>query len=244
MKLLGKKAIVTGANRSIGRAIALAFAREGADVVISYRSDQKEANITIEMIKQLGRSGKCFFADFSCIENVSTFFDQALEYLGQVDILVNNAAAYDTTAFLDLEPIRFEELIKVGITAPMFLSQLSAKQMIAKKISGKIINISSISGNRPYPNRVAHSAAKAALNMLTQSMALELAQYGIRVNGIAPGMTSYEDTPVVENLSIPLRRVGIPLDHAQAAVFLVSEESSWMTGQMIIVDGGQSLSYV
>jgi NAD(P)-dependent dehydrogenase (short-subunit alcohol dehydrogenase family) len=118
--------------------------------------------------------------------------------------------------------------------------------MIEQGIAGKIINISSISGERPYPNRTAFSASKAALNMMTKSTALELAPYRIRVNAIAPGATPY-DTEALENHSliqeIPLKRTGKPEDHASAAVFLASEDSSWMTGQIMTIDGGQSLSF-
>lgn len=242
MKLLGKKAIVTGANRSIGRAIAVAFAKEGADVVISYRSDEAGAKDTISAVEQLGRLGKCIFADFSTTEGVKIFFQQAIEYLCGVDILVNNAGGYDTTAFLELEIDKFESVLKISLSAPMLLTQLAALNMIQSSIAGVIINISSISGNRPYPNRVAHSTAKAALNMLTQSTALELAQHNIRVNAIAPGATPYEDD-VTPNFEIPLKRMGKPLDQATAALFLASDESSWMTGQVLTIDGGQSLSF-
>ena len=130
MKLLGKKAIVTGANRSIGRAIAIAFAQEGADVVISYRSDEKGAKQTVGDIEQLGRSGKCFFADFSKTEGVRQFFQQALDYLGHIDILVNNAGGYDTSSFLDLSIDKFESVLKISVSAPMLLTQLAAQSMI------------------------------------------------------------------------------------------------------------------
>lgn len=242
MRLLGKKAIVTGANRSIGKAIAIAFAKEGADVVISYRSDEAGAKDTISAVEKLGRSGKCLFADFSTTEGVKIFFQQAIEYLGRVDILVNNAGGYDTKSFLDLDIDKFESVLKVSLSAPMLLTQLAARGMIQLSIAGVIINISSISGNRPYPNRVAHSTAKAALNMLTQATALELAQYNIRVNAIAPGTTPYEGD-VTSNFEIPLKRMGKPLDQATAALFLASDESSWMTGQILTIDGGQSLSF-
>lgn len=243
MRLLGKKAIVTGANRSIGKAIAIAFAEEGADVVISYRSDEAGAKNTIRTIEQLGRLGKSFFADFSTTEGVKLFFQQAIEYLGQLDILVNNAGGYDTTSFLDLNIDKFESVLKVSLSAPMLLTQLAAQIMIRFSTAGVIINISSISGNRPYPNRVAHSTAKAALNMLTQATALELAQYNIRVNAIAPGATPYEGDIMPNNFEIPLKRMGKPLDQATAALFLASDESSWMTGQILTIDGGQSLSF-
>jgi NAD(P)-dependent dehydrogenase (short-subunit alcohol dehydrogenase family) len=244
MKLKGKKAVITGASRSIGRAIAVAFAKQGADVLITYRSNEKGALETVSEIQKLNQSGKAIHSDFSHSEGVITFFDKALEFLGCIDILVNCAGEYDTTSFLELDRAKFELLLKVGVSAPMQLTQLIAQHMIQRKVAGSIINISSISGNRPYPNRVAHSTAKAALNMLTQSTALELAEYNIRVNAIAPGATPYNND-IDPNLlkGIPMKRPGLPEDQANAAVFLASEESSWMTGQIMVVDGGQSLSF-
>lgn len=246
MKLLGKKAIVTGANKSIGKAIAIAFAEEGADVVISYRSDEIGAAETTKAIRDIGRLSKAIYGDFLDAKEVEHFFKQALDFLGHVDILVNNAAGYDSSSFLDLSVEKFDSLLKVGVMAPMLLSQLAAKHMIQGKIAGKIINISSISGNRPYPNRTAHSTAKSALNMMTQSIALELASYNIRVNAIAPGATPYDESTIYESsvmAGIPLKRAGTTRDQAAAAVYLASEDSSWVTGQILTVDGGQSLSF-
>lgn len=130
--------------------------------------------------------------------------------------------------------------------APTLLTQLVAKHMIKEEISGRIINVSAISGLRPYPNRVAHSTAKSALNMLTQSTALELAPYNIRVNAIVPGATPYDESIIYDNTAakgIPLKRAGTPRDQANGAVYLASDESSWVTGHMLVVDGGQSLSF-
>lgn len=246
MRLPGKRAIVTGANKSIGRAIALAFAEEGADVLISYRSDEKGGIETAEAIQNKGRLSKALHADFVESVAIEHFFEQALDFLGRVDILVNNAAGYDTSAFLDLSIETFEYLLKAGVMAPMLLTQLVAKHMIKEKISGRIINVSSISGLRPYPNRAAHSTAKSALNMLTQSTALELAPYNIRVNAIVPGSTPYDESTIYDTTvskGIPLKRAGTSQDQAKAAVYLASDESSWVTGHLLIVDGGQSLSF-
>jgi NAD(P)-dependent dehydrogenase (short-subunit alcohol dehydrogenase family) len=243
MRLLGKKTIVTGANRSIGKAIALAFAKEGADVVISYRSDQTGALEVADEIKKLGRQAEAIFADFSIASGVDQFFDLAVDFLGEIDVLVNNAAAYNTDSFLDLLAADFEALLKINVTAPMILSQSAARYMISKQVQGSIINISSISGNRPYPNRAALASSKAALNMLTQCTALDLALYRIRVNGIAPGSTPYNEDSQAPCSYIPLGRTGKADDHAKVAIFLASDESSWMTGQILSVDGGQSLSF-
>lgn len=185
-------------------------------------------------------------ADFAKAHEIERFFQQALDFLGHLDILVNNAAGYDTSPFLDLSAEQFESLVKIGVTAPLHLSQLAAKHMIREKIAGRIINVSSITGNRPYRNHTAHTTVKSVLNMLTQSMALELAPYNIRVNAIAPGNTPYDETLIYESSiikDIPLQRAGMAKDHAHAALYLASDESSWITGQILTVDGGQSLSF-
>lgn len=240
MKLSGKKAIITGANRNIGAAIALMFAEEGADVCISYRSDSNGAEQVQESIIRMGRRAKALYADFADEANIVSFFNDAVSFLGGVDILINNAAGYDTSAFLDLTTETFKELLAIGVSAPMLLTQLAARNMIERGQEGVVINISSISGLRVYENRVAHSTAKAALHMLTQNTAIGLAEHGIRVNAIAPGPVPYEpnDLPVLE---IPLGRYGKPDDIAKTALFLASDDSSWITGQIIVVDGGTSI---
>lgn len=245
MKLPNKKAVVTGANRSIGSAIAIAFAQEGADVLISYRSDEAGAKKTVQAIERFGRAAKAVHADFSDMKGVDRFFKEALDFLGCIDILVNNAAGFNTTEFLALTVDEFEQLLKINVTAPLFLSQLVAKHMIEKRIEGNIINISATTGDRPYPSRTAHSSAKAALNMLTKSMALELAEHNIRVNAIAPGSTPYDinASDPTSLKDIPLQRFGKPEDQARAAVYLASEDTSWMTGQILTIDGGHSLSF-
>lgn len=245
MKLQNTKAIVTGANRSIGKAISIALAKQGADVAISYRTDEIGAKAVVSEIESMGRIAKAIFVDFSKPQEVARFFDDAVAFLGKVDILVNNAAGYDTTPFLDLDIEVFEKILWLGVSTPVLLTQLAAKHMIKEKLHGSIINISSTSGLRPYPNRVAHSAAKAALNMVTKSTALELAPYLIRVNAIAPGYTPYDGEAIDLELlaAIPLQRAGSPDDVAKAAIYLATNDSSWMTGQVLSIDGGHSLSY-
>lgn len=244
MKLAGKKAIVTGANRGIGKAIALLFAKEGAELVISYRSDKKGAEEVVSCIEKAGGKATAFYANFSTQEGVKQFYTECIHVLGHVDILVNNAGGYNTFGFFELTPHDFEQLLQVTLITTFFLSQLVAEGMVQRQNKGNIINISSISGSRPTMNRVAHASGKAALNMLTQTMALELAQHGIRVNAIAPGYTPYEESsefdPTIKD--IPLGRAGLPYDQASTALFLATEESSWMTGQILTVDGGHSIA--
>lgn len=244
MRLKGKKTIVTGANRSIGKAIALLFAKEGAELVISYRSDKKGAEKVLDCIQKGGGNASALYADFSTNEGVEQFYRECIHVLGHVDILVNNAGGYNTLGFFELTTHDFEQLLQITLMTPFFLSQLVAKGMVQKQTKGNIINISSISGTRPTMNRVAHASGKAALNMLTQTMALELAQHGIRVNAIAPGYTPYEESSDIDSAikDIPLGRVGLPSDQASTALFLAIQESSWMTGQILTVDGGHSIA--
>jgi NAD(P)-dependent dehydrogenase (short-subunit alcohol dehydrogenase family) len=242
MKLAKKKAIVTGANRNIGKGIALAFAKEGADIVISYRSDQKGAEEVIYEIEKIGSKGKAIYADFSSYESIVGFYQKALNYLNNVDILVNNAAVYETSDFLELRQKDFAHMLKINVEAPMILMQITAKDMIQQGIKGSIINISSISGLRPSSKHTAYSTVKAGLNMLTQCAALDLAPYEIRVNAIAPGDTPYEEDEEQLCSHIPLKRRGRPQDQAEMAIYLASDKASWVTGQIYTIDGGQSLS--
>ncbi|MCH9630480.1 MAG: Glucose 1-dehydrogenase 2 [Chlamydiia bacterium] len=241
MRLKGKKAIVTGANRSIGKAIAIAFAREGADVVISYRSDKEGAEKTLSEIEKVGGKAKAIYADFLNTEEVETFFSNAESFLGGVDILVNNAGGYDTQSILEVPIATYEGVLKLGSVVPLILIRLTAKGLIKRGVEGSVLNISSVTGEKPHPNRIAHASAKSALNMITKCSALELAEYGIRVNAISPGSTPYVEGEVTLDDTIPLKRAGRGKDQADAAVFLSSEEASWITGQVIKVDGGQTL---
>ena len=238
--LNGKKAIVTGANRNIGASIATLLASKGAEVVISYRSDQAGAEAVAQGIQKAGGSVHVIQSDFSSLEAVEVFYKKALALLGQVDILINNAGAYDTKGILELEISTLEQVLQIGVIASTYLTQMVAKQMVAKHIEGSIINVSSISGFKPWKNRIAHGSAKAALIMLTKNMALDLADHNIRVNAIAPGSTPYEgESWGIEG--IPLASEGLPEYQAKAVEYLLSEGACWVTGQVLTVDGGHSL---
>ncbi|STY31128.1 short-chain dehydrogenases/reductases family protein [Legionella wadsworthii] len=251
MNFKEKKVIVTGANRSIGQRIAVAFAEQGADVVISYRSDAKGAEETIQTIKATGQDAKAFYADFSQIESVATFAEEAMSYLGRVDILVNNAGMLSRETIFELSPEKMQKVFQVNTISPLYLAQLCAKNMVEKDNKGCILNISSISGTMTMTKGIGYGASKAALNKWTKHAALDLAQYGIRVNSIEPGVIESgmnEDTAIsnpelwhyyVSN--IPLQRPGTPNDIANMVLFLASEKASWITGKIFTVDGGHVL---
>ena len=245
--LNSKIALVTGASRGIGRAIAESFAREGAKVVICGRKLEtlEEAAraigpAVIPMVCHVGRS-----------DQIKTMVDQVTRELGRIDILVNNAATNVAQApCLDIDEGMFDKMIEINLKSAFRLTQLVALGM-CERGSGSIINISSISGIRPQLEGLLYSMTKAALNMMTQSYALELGPRGVRVNAIAPGLiqtqlSEYywkdEDRREKRVEQQPIRHLGQPMEIAELAVLLASERSSFITGQVLVVDGGRLLA--
>ena len=251
MRLAGKKAIVTGGSRGIGRAIALGFAREGADLVVTYAHDEAAASAVVDQILALGRVGLAVRADLAVREEIAALVERAVAALGRVDVLVNNAGLLTRRPFLEVPPEELDRVIDVDLKGPFLLGQAVARQMVRQGGGGSIINITSISAARASPGLAHYQCAKAGVFMLTRGMALELAPYGIRVNAIAPGLTATdinrqqrEEQPEVwrqRAARIPLGRAGVPEDHVGAAVFLASDESSWVTGATLVIDGGQTV---
>ncbi len=253
MNLKNRKAIITGGSQGIGKGIAIALAKAGADVVIQYRAAQEKAIATINEIKQLDRHAFAIQSDFTENDAPEQFLKHAIEKLDNVDILINCAAAYERGPILEIKPETFAWMQKVNVEVPLRLIQEFARFLINKNQVGSIINISSISAFRPVIGSCLNSCTKAGLDMLTQVAALELAPYQIRVNGIAPGTTDTESNQLYKEQNadgwnqvikkIPLGRVGKPSDIAGLAVFLASDEASWLTGVTIPVDGGTLISW-
>ena len=246
-RLAGKRALVTGGESGIGRAIAEAFAREGADVCVGYHRRIERAREVVQVIQSLGRIGCSIPVDLARSEEVVRLADEAWEQLGPIHILVNNAGMLIRRAFLETDLTDLDDILAVDLKAPFLLSRRLAEKMIASGIAGTIINVSSISQERAAPGLTAYQAAKGGLHMLTKGMALELAPFGIRVNALAPGFTLTEmnrdlwtDPTVLEarTAQVPLGRPGNPEDHVGAAVLLASDESTFMTGASVTVDGG------
>jgi len=243
--LEGKVVAVTGANRGIGKSIALAFAQEGADVAIG---DLRITDEVGNVISGLGRKYVCKRMDVSKKNEVMEFVNFVKEELGKIDIMVNNAgvrlfAGYPSE---DLPEEKWRRVLDVDLSGVLFGCQEAAKAMIGR--GGNIINIASISGANAYPMRVAYCTAKAGVIHLTKVLAVEWARYNIRVNAIAPG---FVETDMVLNAiksgllhkkevekRIPLHRLGRPKEIAAAAVFLASDEASYITGETLFVDGG------
>ncbi len=252
MELSNKSAIVTGGGQGIGKGLALALAKAGANVVIHYHVAADKADTTANEIRKLGRRAITIQSDFSQANAPEAFLNTAISQLGSIDILVNCAAIYHRGPLLNLSPELFTKMQQMNVEVPLRLIQGLAHHLIERKAPGSIINISSISGLRPAIGSCAHSCAKAALNMLTASAALELAPYQIRVNGIAPGVTETESNePYMKQdpkawkemiETIPLKRGGYPSDYAGLVVLLASDASSWLTGVTITCDGGTTIS--
>lgn len=250
MKLEGKVALVTGGSRGIGRAIAETFAREGADVIVNYVKSAGEAKKVVRRIEAMRRSAVAIKADVSKRTEVQRMFDKALADFGGVDILVNNAGIGTGGTILDTSEGDWDRVMAINLKGPFNCTQMAARIMVERK-SGTIINISSISGLGGAPvGELAYCCAKAGLIAMTTVTAQDLGPYGINVNSIAPGwtrtdMTSRATKRKTEEMQQPKaemtakRRTGEPRDIADAALFLASEDSSFITGQVIVVDGGR-----
>ncbi len=250
MKLEGKIALVTGGSRSIGRAIALAFAREGAAVAVNYVSHAEEAQSAVREIEALGRRALAAKADTSQRVQVHAMVEEVTTRLGPIDVLVNNAGVQKRVFFLDLEEADWDWMLGVNLKGYFLVGQAVAAQMKVRG-RGKIINVSSEAGGFPAQRMTAYCVSKAGVAMLTKCMALELAQYGIRVNALAPGLTRTDinrkdledETFLKARLArIPVGRVLSPEDLVGAAVFLASSDSDMMTGMTLQVDGGRGIA--
>lgn len=251
MKLKNKNVLITGGSRGIGKAIAMGFAKEGANVAFNYVTDEKKAKSTLDELEQFGTQCFSIQSDIGASEGRKNLFDQAINFMnGRIDVLINNAGVLTRTNFVDISEEELDKVVRVNLIAPFILTQMIAKNMCEKEIHGTIVNISSISALHASGNLSHYECSKAGLLMLTKSAALELAANKIRVNCILPGLTStdinknqWQDNPEVwekRASGIPLGRTGTSNDYVGAAVFLASDESSWMTGASLTIDGGVS----
>lgn len=247
MRLLGKVALVTGASRGIGRAIALAFANEGADVIVNYVRQAEAAAEVRRQIEDLGRRSLVVQADTSRRDQVEALMEQGWQALGKIDLLVNNAGIETIIPLLDLDDTQWEQVTDVNLRGPWLCSQVFARRLISASLPGAIVNIGSIQSGLALPGRTHYAPTKRGVEALTRNLAAELAPVGIRVNCIHPGVIETDMTqwvignpeilPVVLD-KIPLHRQGQPEEVAPAAVFFASDDASYITGQSLFVDGG------
>lgn len=249
MRLLNKTALVTGGSRSIGRAIAIGFAREGADVAVNYATQEAAAREVAREIQALGRRALVVQADVADARQVEAMIRQTIQAFGRIDILVNNSGITMRTPFLELTEEIWDRVIDVDLKGTFLVSHGVAKHMIAQG-GGVIINTSSISSDIAQPELTHYQAAKAGVYMLTRGLAFELAPHGIRVNAIEPGTIETDinrarladpQVRAARLAKIPLGRFGEPEDLVGAAVYLASDESSFATGSAIRIDGGQTI---
>lgn len=242
--LRGKTAIVTGASRGIGKAIALTMANNGANVVINYSKNEKAAFAVADEIKNIGVKAIVIKADVSEYHEVENLIEKVLKEFGGIDILVNNAGITKDNLIIRMGEEDFDLVMKVNMKGVFNFTKSVSKIMI-KQRHGKIINISSVVGIIGNAGQSNYAAAKAAIIGFTKSMAKELAQRGINVNAVAPGyiesdMTTVLPEKIKEQMigAIPLKRQGKPEDVANAVLFLAGKNSDYITGQVINIDGG------
>jgi NAD(P)-dependent dehydrogenase (short-subunit alcohol dehydrogenase family) len=249
MRLAGKVALVTGAQQGIGEAIALAFGREGASVVVNYLDDQPAAEAIVKRIHASGGRATAVPGSVAHVGEVRTLVEAGNAF-GGIDILVNNAGIFPRVEFLHMTEAQWDEVLNVNLKGTFFCTQTVVRQLVERGQPGAVVNLASSAAFRSSPRGVHYVSSKAGIVGFTRATALELAPYRIRVNAIAPGTTdtaqprygmSEEELQAVGR-QVPLGRMAVPQDIAHITVFLASEEASHITGQTIHVNGGAYLS--
>jgi len=251
MRLEGKVALVTGSSRGIGEAIAVRLAQEGADIVIDARQAEK-AQETLRLVEAAGRRGCIVVGDVSQTEDDQRMIEEGVAKLGKIDILVNNAGVEKAAPFWEVTEKDYDFVLSVNLKGVFFATQAFVRHLMQTKRPGKIINISSVHEDLPFPHFSSYCASKGGLRMLMRDLAIELAPFGITVNNIAPGAIA---TPINTRLlnnpallkgvlaNIPLNRLGTPEDVAALAAFLASSDADYITGATLVVDGGLLWNY-
>jgi NAD(P)-dependent dehydrogenase (short-subunit alcohol dehydrogenase family) len=246
-KLAGKKAIITGADSGIGRAVAIAYAREGADVLIAYLNEDDDAKETQRLVEDAGRKAVLLAGDVGSATHCRTIIDKAVRELGGIDILVNNAAHQATFKSIeDISDEEWEHTFKVNIHAMFYLTKAAVPHM---KEGSAIINTASINADIPNPTLLAYATTKGAIQNFTAGLAQLLAEKGIRANAVAPGpiwtplIPSTMPEEAVENFgkNVPMKRPGQPAELATAYVMLADPMSSYVSGATIAVTGGKPI---
>lgn len=241
MKLNGQVAIITGAGRNIGEETAKLLASEGAKIAVVDMDKERGDKVAME-IKEAGGEAMGFVANIASESDIQRLVKDVVDLWGKVDILVNNAAISDNKHILEISKEEWDKVIAVTLTGPFLVSKYVAMQMVEQGTAGKIVNVGSTSGFYGRKRAVAYAAAKGGITTLTLSMAVQLAPYNIRVNGVVPnkigspvGKSEFNPERAVVNLR---GRPGEPLDLARAILFLVSDDSDFVVGDMLFVDGG------
>ena len=252
MKLEGKTVLITGGGQGIGQGIAYRLAEEGADIVIDYVGNPLPANETVAKIQQGGRRALAVEADISSVDQIHGLIKKAVDTFGAVDVLINNAGVEKHASIWEATEHDYDLVLNINLKGAFFASQAFVQHRMAVKKPGKIINVSSVHEDLPFPHFTSYCASKGGMKMMMRNLSIELAPYGITVNNIAPGAietpinTALLNDPVklkalLEN--IPLNRLGQVGDVAGVAAFLASSDSDYITGATIVVDGGLTWNY-
>jgi glucose 1-dehydrogenase len=252
VKLEGKVALVTGSSQGIGQAIAIHLAQQGADIVIDYRSHTEGAEETKLKVEATGRKGLVVKADLGLVSDVRRMVAEGIQEFGKLDILVNNAGMEKNASFWEVTEEDYDNVLNINLKGVFFASQALTQHLIETKRPGKIINISSVHEELPFPHFTSYCASKGGVKMMMRNLAIELGPLGITVNNVAPGAIN---TPINKSLledkeklsavlkNIPLGRLGEPEDVASLVAFLASSDADYITGSTFFVDGGLLWNY-
>lgn len=252
LRVDGKVALVTGSDSGMGQEIACTFAENGADVVVNYRSDRTGAEATAARIEEAGRRSLIVQADVGMEAEVDTLFREIDQAFGRIDILVNNAGHGGGAPVHDLSMDVWDRVLRTNLYGPFLCSRAAARRFIDQGDGGRIINISSVHEEACTAGSAPYCVSKAGVRNLTRTQALELGEYGVTVNDIAPGMIltpmnrrAIEDDTYRHQAEakIPLKRAGLPSDIAHMALFLATDMASYCTGSTFFVDGGWMLNW-
>jgi glucose 1-dehydrogenase len=247
MSLHGKVAIVTGGNTGIGKAIVLALAKEGANVVIDYVANEQATEDLEKQVAALGDQAIGVDADVSKVEDLQRLVDSAVKSFGRLDVMVNNAGVETRTSILDTSEAQYEKVLDINLKSAFFGTQLAAKQMIAQGDGGRIINITSVHEDWPMPGNTPYCLSKGGVRMLTRTAGVELAPHNILVVGVGPGaiatpinLETMKDPAKMKTLdsAIPLGRMAQPDEVGTVVAFLASDLATYVTATTIFVDGG------
>ena len=250
-KLTGKRAIISGASRGIGRGIAVELAKQGAEVVINYRSHPDEADEAAAECEAAGGRAHTIAADLGNQAEVERLVDESVDVMGGLDIVVSNAAYSDRRAMLDADLNEFRKTIDVSMWGAFYLVRCGAQKLVDAGNGGNIVVISSPHAHMAMPGSMAYNMAKAANDQMARTAAVELAQFGIRCNIIHPGWTDTpgerkffsEETLANKSAELPFGRLGKPSEIGRGVVFLCDPESEYITGSTITIDGGIQLPW-